>query len=726
MNLGLNRIRQVTYNASLMYNFRMAIAFIGTAFVPYFLHFQLATIPLTLGVVAAGLSDIDDRFTVRILNQFYTYFGFFIAASSVQLLFPHPFVFAFSLIIACVVLILLGSLGRRYATISYGCLVVSVYAMLGAHLFDEWYMQPLLLIIGAVWYGLLSTISFLLFPIRPVQVKLAQSYACLGDFLFSKSNLFDVDMTPESYRQSMIDLSMENGKLIALFNDMKTALLTRLKGDRGQKDTRRSLQYYFVAQDIHERADSAHIDYQQLADNFKHSDVLFRFQRILSLQGKACKDLSDSIIKQTPYQHNTRFKHAFENLRLSLKKLPEQYPDDPIWVNALLSLYQNLKAIDGQLRNLEAERAISMEMSKQQDQQLKDDDLKGWADIKVRIMQNLTPESVLFRHAIRLSTVLFCAYIFVQFTHNHIQYGYWILLTALFVSQPNFNATKRRLRLRIWGTLLGILIGLAILKFVPSLEGQLIMLILSGILFFELRSKQYAQATAFITILALINFNLDGMGTTAAFPRMIDTLIGCGFAWLGVTFIFPDWKFRRLPHSIRRTFNAQCDYLTEVIQQYHHGRNNGLDYRVKRRTAHNRDAELASLISTLATEPDFDPSQKTVAFDLLCLSHTFLSYIAALGAHREQIQDPEILTLLDTALDDIRGALLRDERPNLNAPNMLQNIRQRLSQNNQDDQKALIILQQLSLMFGILKQLMTLKQNLSNEHNTDASELASL
>ena len=49
---------------------------------------------------------------------------------------------------------------------------------------------------------------------------------------------------------------------------MKTALLTRLKGDRGQKDTRRSLQYYFVAQDIHERADSAHIDYQKLVKIF--------------------------------------------------------------------------------------------------------------------------------------------------------------------------------------------------------------------------------------------------------------------------------------------------------------------------------------------------------------------------------------------------------------------------------------------------------------------------
>ena len=279
-----------------MYNLRMIIAFAGTAFIPYFLDHQIMTIPLTLGVVAAGLSDIDDRFSVRILNQVYTYIGFFITAVSVHLLFPYPIIFALGLIVSCIGWILLGSLGRRYATISYGCLVVSVYSMLGVHLFEHWYSQPLLLVIGAMWYGLISTISFLLFPVRQVQDKLAQCYSALGNFLFSKSNLFDVDMTPESYQQSMIGLSMENGKLIALFNELRTALLTRLKGDRGQRDTRRSLQYYFVAQDIHERADSSHIDYQKLAKVFEHSDILFRFQRILSLQGKTCNDLAESIL----------------------------------------------------------------------------------------------------------------------------------------------------------------------------------------------------------------------------------------------------------------------------------------------------------------------------------------------------------------------------------------------------------------------------------------------
>ena len=724
MNPWFGRLKQLTYNTTFMYNVRMLIAFVGTAFVPYLLDFQLATIPLTLGVVAAGISDIDDRFSVRIMNLIYTYIGFFITAASVQLLFPYPFAFAFGLIASCIGWILLGSLGRRYATIAYGCLVVSVYTMLGVHLFEDWYLQPALLVIGAAWYGLISTISFLLFPVRQLQDQLSASYNALGSFLYAKSNLFDVDMTASSYQQSMIDLALENGKLITLFNNLRVALVTRLKGDRGQKDTRRSLQYYFVAQDIHERADSAHIDYQKLAKLFQQSDILFRFQRILTIQGKACQDLAQCILNRTRYTHNKRFQHSFENLRLSLEKLREDNIYDQVRVNALFALYQNLKSIDAQLQNLETERDLQLINAQQTEHQLKDDDLKGWNDIFVRVKQHLTPESVLFRHAVRLSIVLFIGYIFIQVTN--IAYGYWILLTALFVCQPNFNATKRRLYLRIVGTLIGIIVGLAIIYFIPSLEGQLVMLVLSGVLFFELRSKQYAQATAFITILALINFNLDGSAFAAGFPRFIDTLIGCALAWFGVSFIWPDWKFRRLPRTIQRSIEAQCNYLTEVVQQYHEGKNNALNYRVVRRAAHNTDAEVASLISTLATEPNIDPTQKSLAFEFLCLSHTFLSYIAALGAHRAQIHDQEVLALLDQALDDIKGTLLRDEVPDLSAQNMLQTIRQRLSTHDEGDPKSLIILQQLSLMFGILTRLSMLKQSLSHEPNQDGTEFASL
>lgn len=77
MNTWLMQLKKATYNTSTMYNLRMIIAFSGTAFIPYLMGQQLMTIPLTLGVVAAGLSDIDDRFSVRIMNLIYTYIGFF-------------------------------------------------------------------------------------------------------------------------------------------------------------------------------------------------------------------------------------------------------------------------------------------------------------------------------------------------------------------------------------------------------------------------------------------------------------------------------------------------------------------------------------------------------------------------------------------------------------------------------------------------------------------------
>ena len=115
-----------------------------------------------------------------------------------------------------------------------------------------------------------------------------------------------------------------------------------------------------------------------------------------------------------------------------------------------------------------------------------------------------------------------------------------------------------------------------------------------------------------------------------------------------------------------------------------------------------------------------------MAFEFLCLSHTFLSYIAALGAHRDQIHDQDTLKLLDQALDDIQGALLHDQRPELSIINMQQLIRKRMNQTEELASKELIVLQQLQLIFSILQQLSGLKQNLSHERDDQSTELASI
>lgn len=87
----------------------------------------------------------------------------------------------------------------------------------------------------------------LIFPIRPLQDNLARSYEQLAQYLELKSRLFDPDIEDES-QAPLYDLALANGKLVAMLNQTKASLLTRLRGDRGQRGTRRTLQYYFVAQ----------------------------------------------------------------------------------------------------------------------------------------------------------------------------------------------------------------------------------------------------------------------------------------------------------------------------------------------------------------------------------------------------------------------------------------------------------------------------------------------
>ncbi|MDE1476386.1 YccS family putative transporter [Xenorhabdus bovienii] len=712
----LSSSRHFLYNSHVLYYIRIFIALTGTTLVPWLLGEEpKMTIPLTLGVVAAALTDLDDRLVGRLRNLVITLVSFFAASTSITLLFPYPWLFMVGLAVSTCSFILLGALGQRYATIAFGALLIAIYTMLGTSIFPLWYQQPLLLLTGAIWYNLLTLTGHLLFPIRPLQENLARCYQQLSAYLYAKTSLFDPDSEAEEYKQSMFDVAMANSTLVTTLNQAKISLLSRLKGDRGQRGTRHTLHYYFVAQDIHERASSSHVQYQKLRETFRHSDILFRCQRLLSMQARACEQVSQSIILRKPYQHNSRFENAFNYLESSLERLKNQQGADT-QIMAFYNFLRNLRAIDAQLSGLNFEQSPLLQNAsqggKQEDTQLSDEALTGWRDVWFRISSNLTPKSALFRHAIRMSALLCTGYAIIQLFD--LQRGYWILLTSLFVCQPNYNATRRRLALRVTGTLAGILIGLPILYFVPSIEGQLVLIIISGVLFFAFRNIQYAHATLFITLLVLLSFNLLGEGFEVALPRITDTLIGCGIALLAVSFIWPDWKFRQLPRVINQTMIANCRYLDAIVGQYYQGKNNSLNYRIARRDAHNCDAELASVISNMASEPKNYRVSQEEAFRLLCLNHTMLSYISALGAHRDRLNNQVILDILNDAIFQVESALQQgrvdDER--------LQRISERLAESinlvsSDSSGKVQLVLQQIGLLVELLPEFVSLIKQLT-------------
>ena len=434
---------------------------------------------------------------------------------------------------------------------------------------------------------------------------------------------------------------------------------------------------------------------------------MFRFQRMLSMQAQACQKLSRAILLREPYQHDAHFERAFMHLDAALDRVRASGASDE-QINALGFLLNNLRAIDAQLATIESVQTTAPAGSNTETL-LADDRLGGLNDIWLRLRRNMSPESALFRHAVRMSLVLCAGYAFIQFTG--LQHGYWILLTSLFVCQPNYNATRHRLALRIIGTLVGVAIGLPVLLLVPSIEGQLVLIVLTGVLFFAFRNVQYAHATMFITLLVLLCFNLLGEGFEVALPRIIDTLIGCAIAWAAVSFIWPDWKFRNLPRVLDRAMNANCRYLDAILEQYHQGRDNRLAYRVARRDAYNRDAELASVVSNLSTEPRADGAQRETAFRLLCLNHTFTSYISALGAHREKLSTPDILALLDDAVCYVDDALHHTPADDHRVQKSLTSLQSRIQHlEPRADSKEPLVLQQIGLLLALLPEICRLQQ----------------
>lgn len=705
----IGTLRRYAFNSSWLYNIRITLALVGTTAVPWWLHQITWTIPLTLGVVAAALTDLDDRLAGRLRNLLITLVCFCIASVSVELLFPHPWLFIAGLAISSWGFILLGALGPRYATIAFGALLIAIYTMLGISLFPQWYLQPILLLLGAVWYNLLTLSGHLLFPIRPLQENISRCYAQLARYLEAKASLFDPDIEGDDH-QTLVDVAMANSQLVTLLNQAKASIQSRLRGDRGQRGTRRTLHYYFVAQDIHERASSSHVQYHALRKEWGSSDILFRFQRLLTLQAQACQRLSRAILLREPYQHDARFERVFVNLHAALHRLETDQPDSA-GIKAMTYLLNNLKAIDAQLATIESEQVLT-EAEKPNDQTLSSEGLTGWSDIRLRLSRHLSPESALFRHAVRMSLLLCVGYGIIQITG--LQHGYWILLTSLFVCQPNYSATRRRLALRIIGTLAGIVLGLPLLWLVPSVEGQLMLIVVTGVLFFAFRNVQYAHATMFITLLVLLCFNLLGEGFEVALPRIVDTLVGCGIAWLAVTFIWPDWQFRRLPAVAERTLNANCRYLDAILVQYHQGKDNRLDYRIARRDAHNGDAELASVVSNLSVENKSDQALREAAFRLLCLNHSFLSYISALGAHREKLDSDAMLQLMDDAVCYVDDVLHIDIVDEAKAQRMMDSLAMRIQHIKADaETKEPLVLQQVGLLVALLPEIARLKKQIS-------------
>nr|WP_289113216.1 YccS family putative transporter [uncultured Halomonas sp.] len=621
------------------YSLRVFIAFSGALLFSGLAGDVALVIPLFLGIIASALSETDDSWQGRLQALVVTLLCFASASFVVQWLFPWPWLFAAGLAVSTFTLIMLGAIGQRYATIASGTLILSIYSMINIEqhggVDEDVASRQLLLLAGAAWYGAISVVWCALFSRQPVKQSMARVYKALGEFLILKSALFE-PVRGVDVEARRVALARQNGKVVDALNQAKEMIFRRLEGQRGSRKLNRYLQIYFIAQDIHERASSTHYPYSALTEAFFHHDVLFRCQRLLDQQGRACRQLAKSLLLNRPFSHE-QSEQALADLRASIDNLSER--GKPEWrplIRPLNALADNLSTLEAQIASVHNPDTGS----ERRDSALYDRSPSSLLEAWKRVRLNFTLGSPTFRHAVRLTTALVVGYGLLQWLDP--QQGFWILLTTLFVCRPNFATTRRFLSQRILGTVLGLIAGWASISLFPQPLIQSMIAVAAGVSFFANREKHYVIATASITLLVLCSFNQVGDGFDLIWPRLFDTLIGSLIAGLAVFFILPDWQSRRLYREAAKVLTNHRRYLDEIVHQYEEGKQDDLAYRLARRNAHNADAALSTLLTNMLHEPGHYRKQDADnGLRFLVLSNTLLSHLSALGAHRHRLAEDE-------------------------------------------------------------------------------------
>jgi len=605
-------------------------------------------VTLSLGTVAAALSETDDHPRGRMKSLIITLISFAITTASVFVLKPYPIIFGIGFIASTIVFVLLGGISERYRGITFGAILIGIYAMLTYRVDYEWYNQVLFLCTGALFYGLLSLLLLYRKPWRLLEEQLASGFMALSDYLEEKGKDFSQCKHQQTNKQSILNI-----QVVTALEKCKEVINIYGQEVKSQEELIPYLQRFMLLQSLHERAASGHEQYETLSEKEEYIGLLNGFAELFHQLSHATKLLAENMLTGEPYQHPVAIGWIINALEFELEKIPNH---DRQLIELLL---HNLARSHQSLNNLNVpEKSTSIP-------RLKQDERSTWQRIKDQLNWN-HPR---LRYAIRLSACFLVGYILIQYLK--LDNGEWILLTSLFVSQPTYSETRKKLLQRIAGTLAGISLGILVLHLLPTQTGQLVLLLVSAYSFFYWRVSNYSYAVVFISIFVLAGNQLISVPFGNVFiPRIIDTLLGASLSFLAIRFLWPNWQFKRIPQLLAAALQGNAAYFRQIVTSANSNVDDDYEYRLARRMAHKSDNALTLAWQSMQVEPKKNKPLMQQAFTLTYLNHALLSHLSALGALN---QDRSYFALTMDVDNNIESALNETALNLIENPNTLSN-----------------------------------------------------
>lgn len=570
-----------------------------------------------------------------------------------------------------------------------------------------------LFIIGGLWYMLISFSLMQVRPYRLAQQELSENIVQVADYLRLKANFYNLKYDADKNYLKLIE------KQISVNEHQENVRDILFQSKRSIKDTTKEGRFLTLIfnelVDLFEQSMTTHYDYAEIRKKYAESGILEEIKIIIDKVAHELDNIAYKInANKRPYQIYD-FDKEIDNLRILLDDYDQRSNVSSI---PLKKIVINIRTITKHINNIykyvqfKADNVNKEEI--QQSTKFIKTDIINWQSFK----DNLSLNSTVFRHALRMSIVLSGTYFLFNIFNYSTFTTYWILLTIMVILKPGFGLTKERNLQRLIGTIIGGIIGGVILITVPDVMIRFLILIVFFLIAYSLFRVNYIMAVIFMTPYVLIMLSFSGVNTLEmAKERVLDTFIGGTIAFLSSYVIFPNWESFQIKTNMRSLLVANYKYLAQAILILSGDKISVIDYKLARKEVYIASANMGSTFQRLLTEPKWRQKNTKEVNRFVILNHIFSSYTATLLTQiyntDNKYYSPEHIKLLIKSLGHLENAIQKITTPEDPAVEFVKSV----PKNNEylENEDTILITEQLQFLAKISGDLQKIVASLASK-----------
>jgi len=518
--------------------------------------------------------------------------------------------------------------GNRAASVGTSALLVMIFMMDKAEKPAEVVGFSATILAGGLWYMLFSLVFFGIRPYRAAQQTLGESVKDIADFLRIKAAFYlpDTDID-ENYRK----LVSQQIKVSQHQDAVRELLFKSRVMVKESTSTSRILVLTFVdLVDMFEQILATHYDYSRIREKFKDTGILNEIGILLQHMADEVDNIGYVVLSNRRNKFKADFMAELENLKTRIDEIGKN--DQTVSTLALKKILINLRDLNDRIKSLNRYYSSkSAEALTGGDYEDEYSQFVTHQDYAAHIFfDNLSLSSSAFKHALRVSLVCLVGFILgktVAIGHH----SYWILLTIVVILKPGFSLSKQRNYQRLIGTVVGGVIGIAILTYIPAKDTQLILLVILMMGTYSFLRLNYVVSVIFMTPYVLILFKFLGVGLVFE-ERIVDTIIGSSIALAASYLIFPTWEYDQVQDSLKDVIYANVMYLIRIAESIAGMQVGTIEYKLVRKDVFVKSANLSASFERMTSEPKSKQKKVKDVHKFVVLNHILSSYIATLAS----------------------------------------------------------------------------------------------